>query len=190
MPGQKASVSPVVVTPGESSAFTRALLEKEEDASSSSLGARFRRGTVSVASFVTTGSSFRAAGSAHGGDDADEYIAAMEVINKHDCPVSARAAAAGVTPRASEDGDRDRDTVGDDDGSDSDEEAVSEASRGRLRRMTTRRSCRLRLAGAAAREPILLAVGYPQAVHGQGPVPHLHARQHQPALAAAQGGGF
>ena len=81
-----------------------------------------------MASFVTTGSSFRAAGSAHGGDDADEYIAAMEVINKHDYFVSAHAAATGVTPRASEDGDRDRDTVGDDDGSDSDEEAVSEAS--------------------------------------------------------------
>ena len=52
----------------------------------------------------------------------------MEVINKHDYFVSAHAAATGVTPRASEDGDRDRDTVGDDDGSDSDEEAVSEAS--------------------------------------------------------------
>lgn len=123
----KTSVSPVVVTPGESSAFTRALLEKEEDASSSSSEDDSDE-YGSVASFVTTGSSFRAAGSAHGGDDADEYIAAMEVINKHDYFVSAHAAATGVTPRASEDGDRDRGAVGDDDGSDSDEEAVSEAS--------------------------------------------------------------
>ena len=123
----KTSVSPVVVTPGESSAFTRALLEKEEDASSSSSEDDSDE-YGSVASFVTTGSSFRAAGSAHGGDDADEYIAAMEVINKHDYFTSAHAAATGATPRASEDGDRDRGAVGDDDGSDSDEEAVSEAS--------------------------------------------------------------
>ena len=123
----KTSVSPVVVTPGESSAFTRALLEKEEDASSSS-SEHDSDEYGSVASFVTTGSSFRAAGSAHGGDDADEYIAAMEVINKHDYFVRGTRRGGGVTPRASEDGDRDRDTVGDDDGSDSDEEAVSEAS--------------------------------------------------------------
>ena len=123
--GLAASVSPKVVTPGEASAFSRALLEKEEDASSSEDDSDEYG---SVASFATTGSSFRAAGSAHGGDDADEYIAAMEVINKHDYFMAAASAASESTPRASEDGDRDHRAVGDDAGSDSDEEAVSEAS--------------------------------------------------------------
>ena len=55
----------------------------------------------------------------HRGDGGDQQARLFHVCAR---------GSGGATPRASEDGDRDRGAVGDDDGSDSDEEAVSEAS--------------------------------------------------------------
>ena len=71
-----------------------------------------------MASFVTTGSSFRAAGSAHGGDDADEYMwyggdqqaryhvwhAQRRASSSARDPAGAGAAAAGAGDRAASGG--------------------------------------------------------------------------------------